>query len=1202
MWWTEWSSRSTSVPVDIEYADDIDRIYIDQQQDGGHWNYLGTYVFDTNGGTVTVVAEEPAPTSYCADAVKFNYIQTNDPPTATIDSISPNPADVNQMVTFVGYGTDTDGNIVAYNWQSSRDGNLSNDASFSTDTLSAGEHEITFKVKDDENSWSEAATENLIIVGNVFPVAYIDSIAPNPAGVNDVVTFIGHGEDADGNIAEYSWVSSIDGNLSDINSFATSELSTGEHEITFKVKDDDNAWSEVVTENLFVGNIAPSAYIDSITPSPATVNDVVTFVGHGEDADGSITGCNWVSSIDGPLSDVNSFTTSELSTGEHEISFEVYDNEGATSAPVTATLNIHLPVTELIIDNGDAETYYTGTWSVSGGTEPYGPNSLWSRDGSSYTWQFTPTVSGYYELSMWWTQWPSRTTEAPVEIPHADGTDTVYCNQRQNGGQWNKLGDYNFEAGNSYNITITAVTGTSSTCADAVKFVKIDEPGPPVADFYADRVRGGVPFTIQFNNQSIGQITEYFWDFGDGQTSSQRSPSHTYTTAGVHSVSLTINGPLGTDEKIRYSYIDIKPSNTENIYLFDGYSGDPGFIPQTTAMLRNIGAVESGNVWIYSPDNSNMTYYIYTVHSPAAAIAALEEEDAHIIIEGHANFGFGLTFAEPYEIWQQKIYDVYFVDDDRFVNYSTDMVSTKVDGMKYGQAYPNWEPVFKDGSSAIMPYNFGDPRGNPPYNYYLTYQILGDPETYKIELSSGKYLERFPDSGAPAWFSADGTPPDPIENPEYFITNPDEAYNRFDSIGEWVIKKVPAGGYTGDEGYFGYNYQAQWPGNGSKVATWTMVLKHTGLYMVLATWYPDPNNATNAPYIINHTGGPTVVQVDQSQTAMLNPLGVFHFTAGSQTVQLSDLANGQVVADVVALMPLDDPSQILQAEFTAETTQGTAPLTVQFEDRSMYYSSSLTGDVNEWYWDFGDGNTSTLEDPNHTYTSPGAYTVSLRIVDSAGIEDTEVKTDFIGVGVEPPIQAEFYASRRQGTQKTFVEFTDQSSGALIGWNWDFGDGNTSNEQNPSHMYNTPGTYTVSLTVSGPSGSDTETEENYIYNFIGVSYTDNTFKTKPHFYSGSGAVFGKVICQTGDVKVQEEDLGYTRMFHGACNSFTYFAENFRRGIMYGKITDVKVEIYTGTYYLEYYLKGYSDQDILEYVNSIENNHEFYDFNLKPPSLR
>ncbi len=72
---------------------------------------------------------------------------------------------------------------------------------------------------------------------------------------------------------------------------------------------------------------------------------------------------------------------------------------------------------------------------------------------------------------MWWTQWPSRSTNVPVVISYSGGTNIVYVNQQLDGSKWNSLNSYYFEAGKSYKITITAQPGPSSTNADAVRFV-----------------------------------------------------------------------------------------------------------------------------------------------------------------------------------------------------------------------------------------------------------------------------------------------------------------------------------------------------------------------------------------------------------------------------------------------------------------------------------------------------------------------------------------------------------------------------------------------------------------------------------------------------------------------------------------------------------------------------------------------------------
>jgi len=85
----------------------------------------------------------------------------------------------------------------------------------------------------------------------------------------------------------------------------------------------------------------------------------------------------------------------------------------------------------------------------------------------------------------------------------------------------------------------------------------------------------------------------------------------------------------------------------------------------------------------------------------------------------------------------------------------------------------------------------------------------------------------------------------------------------------------------------------------------------------------------------------------------------------------------------------------------------------------------------------------------------------------------------IEYGGPPPLDANFSATSTSGVAPLTVIFTDQSTGTVDSWNWSFGDGLSSNEQNPSHTYNDSGSYTVTLTVTGPDDSDTETKTDYI---------------------------------------------------------------------------------------------------------------------------
>jgi PKD repeat protein len=160
----------------------------------------------------------------------------------------------------------------------------------------------------------------------------------------------------------------------------------------------------------------------------------------------------------------------------------------------------------------------------------------------------------------------------------------------------------------------------------------------------------------------------------------------------------------------------------------------------------------------------------------------------------------------------------------------------------------------------------------------------------------------------------------------------------------------------------------------------------------------------------------------------------------------------------------------IRADFRAGSpTSGCTPLTVVFEDLS-------SGEVETWGWDFGTGETSTDQNPTHQYMNPGTYTVALTVTGPGG-SDTETKTGYVVVASPP--DASFSGSSTSGDAPLTVGFTDGSTGNPTSWEWDFGDGRTSLNQNPSHEYLAPGTYTVTLTVTNACDSDTQTQVDYI---------------------------------------------------------------------------------------------------------------------------
>ena len=179
-----------------------------------------------------------------------------------------------------------------------------------------------------------------------------------------------------------------------------------------------------------------------------------------------------------------------------------------------------------------------------------------------------------------------------------------------------------------------------------------------------------------------------------------------------------------------------------------------------------------------------------------------------------------------------------------------------------------------------------------------------------------------------------------------------------------------------------------------------------------------------------------------------------------------------LVAGVLSGCVEEEPEPAENQAPTAGFTSVVVNQTVTFTDTS----TDTDGNITSWSWDFGDGNTSTEQNPEHTYGEDNkTYTVTLTVTDDDG--DTDEATDTVTIGtpnVAPEAGFDYVATNLS------VNFTDNSTdsdGTIVSYLWDFGDGNTSNETNPTHEYATADTYTVTLTVTDDDGAtDTETTE------------------------------------------------------------------------------------------------------------------------------
>lgn len=204
----------------------------------------------------------------------------------------------------------------------------------------------------------------------------------------------------------------------------------------------------------------------------------------------------------------------------------------------------------------------------------------------------------------------------------------------------------------------------------------------------------------------------------------------------------------------------------------------------------------------------------------------------------------------------------------------------------------------------------------------------------------------------------------------------------------------------------------------------------------------------------------------QGIEVLLNP------DPGAQSQRTPDLWANRIVWREeydIHLCTLGVSFSSLEAGFSVNTTNGQAPLSVAFTD-------STKGSPSGWSWDFGDGNRSTERNPIHTYVAPGDYTVILT-VHNAAQRDAALYPALITVQA-PPAPA-FSANQTCGPDPLTIQFTDLSTGYPEWWNWDFGDGESSTEQNPVHTYPVAGTYSVTLATGNAWGNSTSTKPEFI---------------------------------------------------------------------------------------------------------------------------
>jgi len=611
---------------------------------------------------------------------------------------------------------------------------------------------------------------------------------------------------------------------------------------------------------------------------------------------------------------------------------------------------------------------------------------------------------------------------------------------------------HTYTAAGTYSVALTVTGPGGSDTSTQVDYITVTDPAPE-AGFTGSPTSGVVPLSVNFTDSSSGPISSWSWNFGDGGSSTAQNPSHTYNSTGTYSVSLTVTGPGGSDTLTRTNYIAVSdPPPTAD------FSGSP--TSGTAPLSVNFSDASSGNVtswsWNFGDGGSS------TAQNPS-----------HTYSSG-GSYTVSLTATGPGGSDTNTKVGYIVVDDPA--------PTASFSGSPTSGTAP-LSVSFSDGSSGPITdwsWTFGDGGTSTAQNPSHTYSSAG---TYSVSLTvtgpggsdTATLTNYISVSEPPPVADFSGSPTSGVVP---LSVNFSDASTGAISSWSWTFgdggtstAQNPSHTYN-STGTYSVSLTVTGPG-GSDTLTRTNYIS-VGNVPPTSSFSGTPTSG-DAPLTVNFSdasSGPITSWAwtfgDGGTSTAQNPSHTYT-AGGSYSVSLTVTGpGGSDTSTLSNYITVTEPAPT--ASFSGTPTSGDAPLFVAFSDAS-------SGAITSWSWTFGDGGSSTAQNPNHTYNSSGSYSVSLTVTGPGG-SDTSTLTNYVTVTDAAPV-AGFTGTPTSGTAPLNVSFSDASSGSVSSWSWTFGDGGTSTAQNPSHTYSSAGTYTVSLTATGPGGSDTATLTDYI---------------------------------------------------------------------------------------------------------------------------
>ncbi len=619
---------------------------------------------------------------------------------------------------------------------------------------------------------------------------------------------------------------------------------------------------------------------------------------------------------------------------------------------------------------------------------------------------------------------------APLEVQYQDETNGTVTSRQWNfpGGspafstEINPVVTYSQPGSFSATLTVTNAAGTDLVAeADYITVL-----GPPTVNF-TSAVQG---FIATFTNQTVNG-NSFLWNFGDGGTSTQQNPSHTYTDPGTYTVRLTATNECGS-RFLQHTVTIVNP-------LTAGFTAGPssGCAPLTVTFNDTTTGGATSWSWTFDggdPATSTSQNPVVTFPLPGTYIVSLTASSG----------GATSTFQDTIVVNGPP--QSGFTADNPLGNTTVSFDNTSMDAESY-----HWD--FGDGSTST---------DNAPTH---TYGADGD---YTVML-----------------IATNACGSDTSQQTVTILTPPTNAgFSGSASEGcaplEVTFSATPQGpGFS-----YAWTFEGGTPTTSTDANPSVMYAFPGNYEVVLIVSNAAGSDTATTTNAVSVTGGPT------SGFTANNPLGAVTVSFGNSSVNATGYswdfgdnststdnapthtygADGEYSVTLIATNACgSDTSQqtvtILtppsNAGFSSSTSQGCAPLEVT-------YSATPQGPGLTYAWTFEGGTptSSTDANPSVMYAFPGNYEVVMIVSNAAG-SDTATITNAVTVTGGPT--AGFSANNPLGS--VTVSFGNSSVNAT-GYSWDFGDGETGTEASPAHNYEADGDYTVTLIASNACGNDT----------------------------------------------------------------------------------------------------------------------------------